>query len=183
MKKVAVLLAPGYEEGEALLVIDVLRRGKMECHAVGVAGTTTVTGSHGITVVADRKLDESIMEYDMLVLPGGMPGAENLMNNEKVIAAVRAFDRKPDKFIAAICAAPIVLQAAGVSKGRKLTSYPATEYRRLFADAEYQEEPVVIDNHLITSRGPATVLPFAYALVDLLGGESEPLKKGMLYQI
>ncbi len=183
MKKVAVLLATGYEEGESLFLIDILRRGNIECHSVSVDGNPTVTGGHAITVAADKVLDDSIMTYDMIVLPGGMPGAENLKNNPKVIETVRAFDKNPNKYVAAICAAPMVLKEAGITTGRTLTSYPADKYRSMFADADYREEIVVIDQRLITSRGPATTLPFAYALVDALGGDSEPLKKGMLYNM
>lgn len=181
MKRAAVLLAEGYEEGESLFLIDILRRADIECRSVSVDGTETVTGGHGITVIADRKLDDSIRDYDMLVLPGGMPGAENLRKNPKVIEAVRAFANAPDKYLAAICAAPMVLKEAGVTKGRKLTSYPADKYRAMFEDARYSEEIVVVDDRLITSRGPATTLPFAFALVDALGGDSAPLKAGMLY--
>ena len=183
MKKVAVLLAPGYEEGEALFLIDILRRGNIECHSVSVDGALEVTGSHNITVKADRVLDAAIMDYDMLVLPGGMPGAENLKNSQKVIDAVQAFDQAPEKYLAAICAAPMILKEAGITKGRKLTSYPADKYRSMFEDAIYLEEMVVVDHHLITSRGPATTLPFAYALVDILGGDSTPLKNTMLYDM
>ncbi|MFA6505160.1 MAG: DJ-1 family glyoxalase III [Treponemataceae bacterium] len=183
MKRVAVLLAPGYEEGESLFLIDILRRGNIECHSVSVDGNKTVTGGHDITVIADKVLDDSIMDYDMIALPGGMPGAENLKNSKKVIEAVQAFDADPNKYIAAICAAPMVLKEAGITKGRKLTSYPADKYRVMFADADYTEEMVVIDRHLITSRGPATTLPFAYTLVDIMGGDSAPLKAGMLYNM
>jgi 4-methyl-5(b-hydroxyethyl)-thiazole monophosphate biosynthesis len=181
MKKVAVLLAEGYEEGESLFLIDILRRGNITCDAVSINGSKTVTGGHAITAVADRVLDDSILEYDMLVLPGGLPGAENLRTSPKVIEAVRAFDRNPEKYVAAICAAPMVLKEAGITSGRKLTSYPADKYRAMFADADYRDELVVVDGHLITSQGPATTLEFAYTLVDVLGGESAPLKAGMLY--
>ena len=114
-----------------------------------------MTGGHGISVVADGVLDDSIMNYDMVVLPGGLPGAENLRNSSKVIETVRAFSRDSEKYVAAICAAPMVLSEAGISSGKKLTSYPADKYRDLFADAEYVDELVVIDGHLITGQGPA----------------------------
>jgi protein deglycase len=181
MKKVAVLLAEGYEEGESLFLIDILRRAQIECHSVSVDGNETVTGGHAITAVADRVLDNSIMAYDMIVLPGGLPGADNLKNNLKVIETVQAFDRDPEKYVAAICAAPQVLKEAGITTGRKLTSYPADKYRQMFTDADYRDEIVVVDDHLITSQGPATTLAFAYTLVDVLGGDSEPLKTKMLY--
>ncbi len=179
MKRIAVLLAEGFEEGEALLTVDVLRRAGFECDAVGVTGAQ-VTGSHGIAVLADRTLEGAMDDYDMVVLPGGLPGATNLRDDARVIELVRRFDGA-GKFVAAICAAPMVLQRAGVSKGRRLTSYPG--YEALFADADYRQELVVRDGNLITSRGPATTLAFAYALVDALGGDAAPLRKGMLYDM
>lgn len=181
MKQVAVLLAPGFEEGEALLTVDILRRAGITCHTLGIDGNPTVTGSHGITVVADKILDDTITGYDMIVLPGGMPGAENLKNSERVIAAVRAFDRDPAKHVAAICAAPMVLKAAGITAGRRLTSYPAEKYIALFDDSSYCDDLVVIDGRMITSRGPATTFAFAFALVDALGGDSAPIRQAMLY--
>lgn len=87
------------------------------------------------------------------------------------------------KYIGAICAAPIVLQKAGILKGRPHTSYPGKKYTDLFTESDYREEIVVVDGNLITSRGPATTLPFAYGIVDLLGGDSKKLKEGMLYNM
>ena len=181
MKKVAVLLATGFEEGEALFVVDILRRANIRCDILSADGKPQVTGSHAITVIADRILDGSIDDYDMIVLPGGMPGAANLKDNANVLEAVQRFSRNPDKFVAAICAAPMVLAEAGVTLGKRLTSYPGAKYRNLFQDSEYVEDPVVVDGNLITSRGPATVLPFAFALVDILGGNSAPIREDMLY--
>lgn len=159
-KRAAMLLATGYEEGEALFVVDILRRANIPCDIVSVEGTSEVAGSHAIVAKADKVLDAGILDYDMLILPGGLPGATNLRDNPQVVEAVQAFDRE-GKWIGAICAAPMVLQKAGVHKGRTLTSYPDDKYRNLFSEADYREELVVIDGNLITSRGPATTLPFA----------------------
>ena len=181
-KKAAVLLAEGFEEGEALFTVDVLRRANIVCDMVSIAGTPMVEGSHAIVVKADKVLDDSIGGYDMIILPGGLPGATHLRDNQKVIAAIQAFQQE-GKWIGAICAAPMVLKKAGIHKGRTLTSYPDDKYRALFPDADYREEIVVVDGNLITSRGPATTLPFAYALVDALGGDSAPLRKSMLFDM
>ncbi len=183
MKKIAVLLADGFEEGEALFVVDVLRRAAFTCHMLSVDNRERVTGSHGITVVSDGGIDGDLSVYDMLVLPGGLPGAENLSRHAKVLDAVRSCLADPNRFTGAICAAPMVLAAAGVADGRRLTSYPADRFRSLFPHSTYLEEPVVVDGNLITSRGPATTLPFAYALVDALGGDSAPLREGMLLNL
>ena len=124
----------------------------------------------------------------MIVLPGGLPGADTLRDNDTVIEWVRNFASRQDKYVAAICAAPQVLAKAGISKGRRLTSYPGEKYQTLFTDAEYMddnrlmEECVVVDGNLITSRGPGTTLPFAYRLVEILGGDAEKLRKAMQYE-
>lgn len=182
MKTVAILLADGFEEGEALFVVDILRRAGMQVDIVSTMDRLQVTGSHNITAIADCLLDKQIETYDMIVLPGGLPGATNLRDNKQVIALVQSFNQQ-QKYIAAICAAPIVLQEAGVVKGKQITSYPGEKYESIFKDSIYKEDIVVVDGHIITSRGPATTLPFAYTLVDILGGNSEVLKQGMLYDI
>ncbi len=159
-----------------------MRRAGFVCDLVSVTGEETVTGSHGIRVVADRRLEDGAEEYDMIVLPGGLPGATNLRDHPDVIRLVRKFDAEK-KYIGAICAAPIVLQQAGILKGRRHTSYPGEKYTKLFTESDYRDEIVVVDGNLITSRGPATTLPFAYGIVDLLGGDSAKLKESMLYNI
>ena len=186
-KRIAVLLADGFEEGEALLVVDILRRAGFTCDAVSVGGEV-VTGSHGIRVLADRLLgDVARSEYDMLVLPGGQPGSDTLRDTAAVVDWVRDFAGTDGKFVGAICAAPQVLARAGVSRGRRLTSYPGEKLRALFADADYvddnaqTEECVVVDGNLVTSRGPGTTLPFAYRLVEMLGGDADKLRQGMQY--
>ena len=117
-KKIAVLLADGFEEGEALLTVDVLRRAGFTCDTVSV-GEEVVCGSHGIRVLADRLLTETDPEaYDMVVLPGGLPGADTLRDNETVLSWVRSFAGREDRYVAAICAAPQVLARAGITRGR-----------------------------------------------------------------
>lgn len=187
-KRVAVLLANGFEEGEALFVVDIIRRAGFVCDAVSVE-EEIVKGSHGIRTIADCLLENAdCNSYDMIVLPGGLPGADTLRDNDTVIEWVRNFASRQDKYVAAICAAPQVLAKAGISKGRRLTSYPGEKYRKLFTDAEYiddnslMEECVVVDGNLITSRGPGTTLPFAYRLVEILGGDAEKLRKAMQYE-
>ena len=186
-KKIAVLLANGFEEVEGLAVIDVLRRAGFVCVAVGVEGAT-VLGSHGIRVLADKLLTEVVPEkYDMVVLPGGLPGADTLRDTEAVIAWVQKFAGAADKFVAAICAAPQVLAKAGVATGKRVTSYPGANFQAMFADAEYVddntqlEDGVAVCGNMITSRGPGTTLPFAYKLVEMLGGPADTLREAMQY--
>ena len=181
--KIAVLLATGFEEGESLFVVDILRRAGLVAESVSTTGELLVSGCQGIVAKADRLLDDDIKNYDMIVLPGGQPGANNLGANEKVLETVRYFNEN-DKYIAAICAAPLVLYKAGISKGRTLTSYPADKYRTMFEESNYVDDQiVVVDGKLITSRGPATTLPFAYKLVEVLGADAEALKERMLYNL
>jgi len=183
MSKVAVLLASGFEEIEALTVVDVLRRADVTCHMVSILDHTEVEGAHGISVLADKVFDEFMLDYDMIVLPGGMPGAANLKADERVLTLVQQFAQESTKYIGAICAAPIVLAEAGIVAGKRLTSYPASEYVELFTEANYLDELVVVDDNIITSRGPATSLLFAYTLVDVLGGHSAELRAEMLFDM
>lgn len=182
MKKIAVLLAEGFEEGEALWIVDVFRRANLACDTYSLKDPL-VKGSHDIIVSADKLLDDSIADYDMIFLPGGLPGATNLRDDQRVLAWVRYFDGHPEKYVAAMCAAPMVLKAAGITTGRTLTSYPGDKYRDLFKDAHYVEDLVVVDGHLLTSRGPATTLPFAFRIIDVLGGDSQIVKERMLYPL
>lgn len=177
MAKVAVILANGFEEIEALTVVDVLRRANISCDMVGFE--EQVTGSHDIQVTANRVFDGDLSDYDLLVLPGGMPGSANLRDNQVLISEIQAFNQEGKK-ISAICAAPIALQQAGVLKDKHFTCYDGVQEQ--ITDGIYQKETVVVDGNLTTSRGPSTALAFAYELVDQLGGDAESLRVGMLYQ-
>ena len=177
MAKVAVILANGFEEIEALTVVDVLRRANISCDMVGFE--EQVTGSHDIQVTADRVFDGDLSDYDLVVLPGGMPGSANLRDNQALISEIQAFNQEGKK-ISAICAAPIALHQAGVLKDKHFTCYDGVQEQ--ITDGIYQKETVVVDGNLTTSRGPSTALAFAYELVDQLGGDAESLRVGMLYQ-
>ena len=177
MAKVAVILADGFEEIEALTVVDVLRRANITCHMVGFEAQ--VTGSHAIQVQADRVFDGDLSEYDMIVLPGGMPGSAHLRDNEQLIAELQKFEQVGKK-VAAICAAPIVLNRAGLLKDKGFTCYDGVQEQ--IADGYYRKETVVVDGQLTTSRGPATALAFAYNLVEQLGGDADALREAMLYR-
>lgn len=183
MKKVAILLASGFEEIEALGTIDILRRAGIECDTVSIM-EKVVEGAHGIKVKADKLIDDSIENYDMIVCPGGLPGAEYLSKNKMVIDTIRKFNNREDKYIAAICASPaMVLSAAGIEEDRYITSYPGEKFEDMLEKANYVDELVVVDGNLITSRGPATTFLFAYKLVDILGGDSKSLKSDMLWDM
>lgn len=183
MKKVAIILAEGFEEIEALTTADILRRAGITCDLMSI-DKELVSSCHKITVKVDKIFDDSVNEYDMIVLPGGLPGATNLAENSKLVETIKKFNNDKSKYVAAICASPaIVLSKAGITENRFITSYPDEEFESLLKDANFVDELVVVDGNLITSRGPATTMLFAYKLVDILGKNSENLKEGMLWNM
>ena len=182
MKRTAILFAEGYEEVEALTVVDLLRRAKIGCDIVAVKDADTITGSHGIRVGADKPLSQLVMEeYDGLILPGGLRGVNNLAADERVIDMLRRF-HEAGKLTAAICAGPTVLAKAGLLEGRKACCYPGMEDQLTGAVAS--TESVVEDGSIITSRGLGTAIPFALALVAYFSGEkqAQALAKSIVFQ-
>jgi 4-methyl-5(b-hydroxyethyl)-thiazole monophosphate biosynthesis len=164
-KKAIVLLAEGFEEIEAVTPIDILRRAEVETEVVGL-DATEVTGAHGITFQADRVLNET-EQADAIILPGGLPGAENLAASETLAAILKA-QTEAGRIVAAICAAPAyVLAPLGLLDGREATCFPACQ-ERLAGHANYVEKPVVQAENIITSRGPGTAMAFGIALVQEL---------------
>jgi 4-methyl-5(b-hydroxyethyl)-thiazole monophosphate biosynthesis len=179
--RACVLLAPGFEEIEAITVIDVLRRAEIETEVLAVE-SLKVVGSHQITVEADRTLADAVEEtWELVVLPGGMPGAANLRDNDLVQRFLKAQDQKGAK-IGAICAGPIALQQADLLQGKKVTSYPSFE--KHLTSATYRREPVVVDGRLVTSRSPGTALDFALKLVEELRDQAaaDELAERMLHE-
>ena len=177
MAKVAVIFAPGFEEIEALTVVDVLRRAQIQVDMVGCADS--VRGSHAITVEMDQVWPLSLAPYDAVVLSGGMPGAATLRDQEDLVHALKAH-HQAGKLVAAICAAPIALAQAGLLADKTYTCYDGFEQQ--ITDGHYVKELVVVDDRVITSRGPASAMAFAYELVDQLGGNAQALRQAMLYQ-
>jgi 4-methyl-5(b-hydroxyethyl)-thiazole monophosphate biosynthesis len=169
--RVLVPLAEGFEEIEAVTVVDLLRRAGIEVRTASLAGPS-VTGSHGIAVKADISLDVAdVADYDMIVLPGGMPGAEHLKQDARVIALLRRFAAE-GRYTAAICAAPGVLAHAGLLDGRRATSFPGFLGPGSAPGIDLSEEPVVVDGKVVTSRGPGTAIEFSLALIELLAGRA-----------
>jgi len=169
-KRVLVPLAEGFEEIEATAIVDVLRRAGVEVVLAGLR-PGPVRGSHGITVASDAALgDLEPLDFDMLVLPGGMPGTTHLMEDQRVLAAVRALHER-GRTTAAVCAAPLVLARAGVVSGLPVTSHPSVRDR--LGDADVRSSPRVIRaGGVVTSQGPGTVIEFALELVRELCGEA-----------
>lgn len=179
MPGICVLLATGFEEIEAVTIIDVLRRAELEVTILGVGGET-ISGAHGLQVKTDQSLEDGMNRtWGAIVLPGGLPGATNLRDNPQVLELVRSTHSAGGK-LAAICAAPIVLGSAGVLQGRRATCYPGFEDG--LDGAECSEDRVVVDGNLTTSRGPGTSLDFALSLVAQLKDQetADALRAGML---
>ena len=178
MEKVAVMLAEGFEEGESLFVVDILRRAGFDARTLSIAGEI-VKGARDIEVVADEVFSGSLDGYSMVVIPGGMPGAANLAACAPLVACLRE-RAQAGALVASICAGPMALDAAGLLSGRRFTCFP-TRKDSIGRDGTWVDEPVVRDANIITSQGPGTTLHFAYALVDALGGDGSALAGAMLY--
>lgn len=182
MKKTAILFANGYEEVEALTVVDLLRRAKIGCEILSVADSVQVTGSHGISIGADRNFSGTdFSQYDGVILPGGMPGTTNLAADERVLALLRSF-AAAGKLTAAICAAPTVLAKAGLLEGKKAVCYPGMEEQLTGAKVSF--DPVAVDGAVITSRGLGTAIPFALSIVQYFEGRerAEALASSVVYR-
>ncbi len=180
MSKVLVPLAAGCEELEAVTVVDILRRAGVEVVTAGLV-PGPLRASRGMVLVPDTTLDEVLrQEFDMIVLPGGMPGSEHLKNDARIIALLRRMAAS-GKWTAAICAAPMALHAAGVLEGRRATSFPGV-LDQLQGTHRYLDDAVVVDGTVVTSRGPGTAMDFALALVELLSGHArrEQVEAGLV---
>lgn len=169
-KNAVVVLAPGFEEIEAMSIIDILRRAGVTV-TVASLQAGAVKGAHGVCVVPDTTLGElDVKKFDTVILPGGNPGYVNLGKDKRVLDAVKtAFEA--GKIVAAICAAPSVLAQAGILKGKRATIYPGME--SALTGATPVHERVVVDGTLVTSQGPGTALEFALTLVELLVGKEK----------
>ena len=182
MSKVCVFFANGFEEIEALTVVDILRREKIDVDMVSITGEKKATGSHNITVEMDKLIEEVDFEQtDMIVLPGGMPGTVNLEACEPLMEQVDAF-YKAEKYIAAICAAPSIFGHRGMLQGKKACSNPGFESH--LEGADVKKEPAVVAGHIITSRGMGTAISFGLAILEQLEGKDAvaPMKDKIVFE-
>jgi 4-methyl-5(b-hydroxyethyl)-thiazole monophosphate biosynthesis len=169
--KILVPLAEGFEEIEAMSVIDILRRADVEVVTAGLK-EGLAQGAHKVKVMPDTTLEKiDYRDFDGLVLPGGAPGFINLGNDERVLNMAREMDRA-GKYVAAICAAPSVLIKAGVLQGRRATVSPSGK-AQVEDCADFSEDRVVVDKNLITSRSPGTAVEFSLKLVEVLMGKEK----------
>jgi 4-methyl-5(b-hydroxyethyl)-thiazole monophosphate biosynthesis len=169
---VLVPLAQGCEELEAITVIDLLRRADIEVITAGL-DDHIVTARRGTKLVPDTDLDSALeQEFDMVVLPGGLPGADHLDNDDRICSLLRKM-ADSEKFTAAICAAPRVLANAGLLENKNATSYPGTLEKLNLSNTKICNAPVVRDGKIITSRGPGTAMDFALELIEVLVGQEK----------
>ena len=186
MKRVLVYLAPGFEELEAVSIVDVLRRGGAEVLVVALGGTKDAEGAHGIRVGADAVLPDDSAEAaalaasaDAIALPGGMGGMRALRASPAVLDALRAAAAR-GAIVAAVCAAPAVLDAAGLLAGRRFCCYPGIERSLSGAGTYVPDVPTVVDGNVVTGTGPGTAALFAAEILRALGGPADDVAAAML---
>jgi protein deglycase len=181
MQTALIILADGFEEIEAVTVIDILRRAGIDLTVAGL-DKTELTGEQGLQVVAETTLDTvTDKAFDIVVLPGGDSGVDELATSQEIKSLI-AKRHQNQQLIAAICGAPRLLDEWGILDGRRATSYPET--KPAMKACRYVEDRVVCDGHILTSRAPGTAMAFAYAILEALGQTStaNSLRAGMLYQ-
>ena len=183
MKKVYVFLADGFEDVEALIPVDVWRRGGLDVVTVSTTEFPLVRSAHGVNIEADMMFEQcDFADADLLFLPGGMPGASNLYGHEGVCKAI-ADQHAADKKVAAICASPaVVLAPLGILDGKRATCYPGFEHALM--QATYTGELVTVDGNVTTGEGPAAAFPFAYELLAQLKDKqtSDQIAEGMRFK-
>lgn len=180
MKKVYLFLAEGFEEIEAIATIDMLRRANIDVKSVSVQSELQVKGAHGIAIEADLLFDATdFSDGTMLILPGGMPGTRNLQHFAPLATLIKEY-AAANKYLAAICAAPLVYGQLGILKGKEATCYPGFEAE--LTEAIHSNKPVVVSDRVITSAGPGTVFQFALKIIDILSDKNTAsnVAKGML---
>ena len=180
MAKVYEFLANGFEEIEALAPVDILRRGGIEVKTVSITGSEYAESSHGITIKADLVFEKDFSDADLLLLPGGMPGATNLNEHQGVRKAL-LHQFESGKHVGAICAGPMVLGSLGIVKGKKASCYPG--FQKYLTGATYTAKLVEHDGNVITGEGPAATLPYAYHILSYFIGEEKTreIEQGMRY--
>lgn len=167
--KMALFLAEGFEEIEAIAIIDVLRRGGAEIDIISITSTLLVKGAHQITVLADQIFtDMNFDSYDMLLLPGGMPGTTNLKSHKELCNLLVQFHQQ-EKFIGAICAAPSILGELGILKGKQATCYPGFE--KYLRSCEHLDQAVVRSENILTGKGPGVAIQFGLEILKLFKNE------------
>lgn len=172
-KKVALFVENGSEELELIAPLDIMRRSGLEVDLISANDNKSIISAHGVNIVADKTINEidDILIYDAIVIPGGMPGSEHLKNNAKIIKFYQNMYNE-NKLVAAICAAPIVLNEAGLTADKNVTCYPGFEKQIDFKNFD-KNKAVVIDGNMITAQGPAVAFLFGLEIVEYLLGKEK----------
>ena len=184
-KKVALFIENGSEELEFIAPLDIMRRANLEVDLISANNEDFITSSHNVKIIADKKINEvnNILDYDAIVIPGGMPGSTLLRDNKKIIEFYQKMYNSR-KLVAAICAAPIVLSAAGITDDKEVTSYPGFDKEINYKNYN-SDKAVVIDKNVITAQGPAVAILFGYEIVNYLlqDNTAEDVKQAMLVPV
>lgn len=184
-KKVALFIENGSEELEFIAPLDIMRRANLEVDLISANNEDFITSSHNVKIIADKKINEvnNILDYDAIVIPGGMPGSTLLRDNKKIIEFYQKMYNS-GKLVAAICAAPIVLSAAGITDDKEVTSYPGFDKEINYKNYN-SDKAVVIDKNVITAQGPAVAILFGYEIVNYLLQDNtvEDVKQAMLVPV
>ena len=184
-KKVALFIENGSEELEFIAPLDIMRRAILEVDLISANNEDFITSAHNVKIMADKKINEvnNILDYDAIVIPGGMPGSTLLRDNKKIIEFYQTMYNS-GKLVAAICAAPIVLSAAGITDDKEVTSYPGFD-KEINYKHYNSDKAVVIDKNVITAQGPAVAILFGYEIVNYLlqDNTSEDVKQAMLVPV
>ena len=184
-KKVALFIENGSEELELIAPLDVMRRANLEVDVISANNEDFITSAHNVKIMADKKIEEinNILDYDAIVIPGGKPGSTLLRDNKKIIEFYQTMYNS-GKLVAAICAAPIVLSAAGITDDKEVTSYPGFD-KEINCKTYNSEKAVVVDKNVITAQGPAVAILFGYEIVNYLlqDNTAEDVKQAMLVPV
>lgn len=185
IKKVALFIENGSEELEFIAPLDIMRRANLEVDLISANNEDFITSAHNVKIMADKKIEEinNILDYDAIVIPGGMPGSTLLRDNKKIIEFYQTMYNS-GKLVAAICAAPIVLSAAGITDDKEVTSYPGFDKEINYKNYN-SDKAVVIDKNVITAQGPAVAILFGYEIVNYLlqDNTAEDVKQAMLVPV
>lgn len=180
--KIKMLIADGFEEIEAITLIDLLRRANYDLKTVSINQNNEIEGSHKIKMITDMVFDDvNFNDTDVIVLPGGVPGVPNLVSENKVLDLIKDFYNH-NKYIVAICAAPFVLERAGILSGKKITCYPTWEDK--INSAKIKKKDVVVDGRIITARGVGAAIDLGLKLVEIFSSKSDSkiLKNSIVYK-
>lgn len=180
--KVKVLIAKGFEETEAIAIIDILRRANYDLKTVSITGTNEVEGGHKIMIITDSIFEnENFDDTDLIFIPGGSAGVENLLKDNRVINLIKDFNNK-NKYIAAICAGPKLLDKAAILADKTITCYPSVE-KEIFKAKKIVQDKVVVDKNIITSRAMGTAIDMGLKLVEIFSSKkvSDDIKNKIVY--